>query len=293
MPIQLGDHFTQVVNKTKLYFTHYALFEEPDDNVPDAVYVDAATGQPTQELEIVAPIYQRAWSRKAAPKKDVTAPTQPSGRLPYFVDPPGFPPLPAPPQVIAAIAAATGAPNAVVTANTKVLLVAIGQFLAEGETSGEQEGDHFVVRKTMRFQVRIRTGFLFSPPGGGRGFGVLTGYLTMGLLHQLIQLPPPSNPDEVVVYDWKANLELSTRNSYLRPIAGEPRPVADAFDPSLTAIRFDGQKLDDAGRYTIVGFARPADVTFNAPPELEQFLFQTSQLTDVEFACSEEGVLVP
>jgi hypothetical protein len=77
----------------------------------------------------------------------------------------------------------------------------------------------------------------------------------------------------------------------VRSIASQPKPVADPFDPSLTEIRFEGQKLDNAGHYKIVGSAAPADVTFTAPPELEQFLFG-GPLTDVEFACSEEGVLV-
>jgi hypothetical protein len=294
MPIHLGDTFTQLINKTEHYFTHYAQFEEPDDNVPNAIYIDATTGQPTQELSLVAPLNLRNWTRTHHGEDKITAPTETSKLLPYFVDPPGFPPLPPPPQVVAAIVAATGLPDAVVTANTKPLLVAIGQFIAAGDTTGRIQGPEFHVHKTMRFQVRIRIGFIFTPPGGGgQGVGILTGFLTFGLLHQLIGLPPPANPDDLVIYDWKAEMHLSTEHKYVRQTATEPAPVADPFAAGETEIRFEGQRIDHAGHYKIVGHAKPADVTFTAPPELVQFLFHVNQLTDVEFAVSEEGVLQP
>ena len=37
----------------------------------------------------------------------------------------------------------------------------------------------------VQFQVRIRVGFLFTAPAGvgAPSVGILTGYLTMGLLH--------------------------------------------------------------------------------------------------------------
>jgi hypothetical protein len=78
----------------------------------------------------------------------------------------------------------------------------------------------------------------------------------------------------------------------VRQIATEPQPVADAFPEGATEIRFDGQPIDNDGNYTVVGFAKPSDVVFTAPPELEQFLFGTTKLTDVEFALLEEGTLV-
>jgi hypothetical protein len=294
MPPTFGNKFAQKVNEAEVYFTHYALFEEPDDAVPAAVYIDAATGAPTQELTLNAPIYERVFTRSQPNPTELTAPTQASPFLPYFVDPPGFPPLPPPDQIVQVIASFTGLPEQVVRDNTKVLLVAIGQLLAEGSTTGRLTGDNFEVTKTMRFQVRVRTGFIFEAPGNpAANVGVLTGFLDMGTLHQLIQLPPPPNPSEIVLYDWKTNMTLSTGNSYVRPIAKEPVPVADAFPAGLTEIRFEGEKIDKDGNYKIVGSSRPADVQFTAPPELEQFLFGTTQLTDVEFAYSEEGVLVP
>jgi hypothetical protein len=286
------NKFAQKIEKSQVYFTHYALFEEPDENVPAGLYIDAATGQPTQELTLTPPIYERVFTRDQQGR--YTAPTLPSGTLPYFVDPPGFPPMPAPAPIVGLLQAVTGAPPDVIQANTSVLLVAIGQLLAEGDTTGRLNGNNFDVDKTFRFQVRIRTGFIFEPPGNPAGnVGVLVGYLNFGLLHQLIQLPPPPNPAEIVVYDWKADFRLSTDQKYVRKIASEPKPVADPFDPTLDKIEFDGKQLDDQLRYTIVGSARPDEVTFSAPPEIVQFLFGTTQLTDVEFALAESGILVP
>jgi hypothetical protein len=285
------EKFAQKVNEAEIYFTHYALFEEPDPGVPAGTYIDAATGAPTQELSLAAPIYERVFARTQG--NEYSAPTAASGTLPYFVNPPGFPPQPPPAQIVGLIAQITGAPANVVEANTSVLLVAIGQQLAEGTTGARKHGPYFEVTKTFRFQVRIRTGFIFQPPGNPAGnVSILVGFLDMGTLHQLIQLPPPPNPTDIVLYDWKANFTLSTDNRYVRPIANEPRPVADGFEPGLTEIRFEGSPVDHNGNYTIVGHGRPSDVTFTAPPELEQFLFGTTSLTDVEFALSESGTLV-
>lgn len=286
------NKFAQKVDKTQIYFTHYALFEEPDANVPAGLYIDAATGQPTQELTLTPPIYERVFTRDKNHR--YTAPTLASGTLPYFVDPPGFPPIPAPAPIVGLLEQVTGAPAAFISANTTVLLVAIGQFLADGDTTAHLNNDQFEVEKTFRFQVRIRTGFIFEPPGNPAGnVGVLVTYLDFGTLHQLIGLPPPPNPNEVVVYDWKARFRLSTDHKYVRKISKEPKPVADPFDPSLTKIDFEGEELDHHQRYTIVGHGRPDEVSFTAPPELVQFLFGTTQLTDVEFGLAESGTLVP
>src|SRR5438270_12410471 len=94
MALQLGDRFVQRIETARIYFTHYALFEEPDDNVPQAIYIDAATGQPTQELVLVPPVNQRVWSRNHPNPTDLAAASETSKLLPYFVDPPGFPNLP-------------------------------------------------------------------------------------------------------------------------------------------------------------------------------------------------------
>jgi hypothetical protein len=291
----LGDRFAQRIDEAHVYFTHYALFQEPDPGVPAALYLDAATQQQTTELVLTAPINQRVFTRQHPDRTRLTAPPSTSKLLPYVVSPPGFPPLPTPDAIAGLIARINGLSMAEVSAATTVLLVAIGQFLAEGETTGRLDGANFEVQKTMRFQVRIRTGFIFTPPTGAppsvQAVAVLTGYLDMGFLHQLIQLPPPPDPTQIVLYDWKAPITLSTRNVYVRPIAKEPKPVADPFPTDITEIRFEGQKVGDDGRYTIVGHAAPAEVQFSAPPELEQFLFGTSSLADVEFAVMEAGEL--
>jgi hypothetical protein len=144
--------------------------------------------------------------------------------------------------------------------------------------------------------VRIRVGFQFTPPAGSGAppIVVLVAWLTEGLLAQLIpQLPAPANPNEVIVYHWSAPMTLSTGNSYIRTFASQPPPVADPFPSDQTAVSFVGSKVDNLGRFTVVGSASPQQVTFVAPPALQFFLFGTNQLTDVEFAVEQSGVLVP
>jgi hypothetical protein len=292
---QLGDKFAQRVDNCRIYFTHYALFEEPDDGIPAAIYIDAATGAPTQELLLTPPINERVFTHQHGNGSQITAPSETSKFLPYAVSPPGFPPTPAPPQVVGTIASITGAPEAVVAANTNIFLCAIGQFQADAQaTSGKLAGNKFEVTRKMKFEVKVRVGFLFTPPGGaGQSVGILTGYLTIGMVHQLIGQPPPPNPDDMVLYDWSAMMTLSTDGSYVRQIATEPKPVADPFDPTLTEINFQGQALDGNNNYTVVGHAAAGTVAFTAPPELVLFLFGTTSLTDVEFAVLESGQLVP
>jgi hypothetical protein len=288
---QFGPTIVQTIDEVQLYMTHYAFFEEPDPNVPPAIYIDAATGMPTNELLLTPALSQRTLQRIRPNRTELTGNGEVSKVLPYVVEPPGFPPLPAPAPVVGAIRAATDLPAAVIQANTNVLLVAMGQFLQTGPVTGKISGGNFRVDKSVHFEVRIRTGFLFTPPASihAPGVGVLVGYLNFGLLHQLIGLPIPPNADEIVVYSWLAPMTLSTANSYIRSTATEPAPVADGFDPAMKEIRFIGSHVDNAGRYTIVGSAQ--HVQFIAPPELERFLFGQTSLTDVEFAVMESGSL--
>src|SRR5215470_5348601 len=58
-----SNRFTQVINESRLYMTYYAFFEEPDEDIPPALYFDALTGQATSELALTPPIGQRSWSR--------------------------------------------------------------------------------------------------------------------------------------------------------------------------------------------------------------------------------------
>src|SRR6266542_3965012 len=55
--------FTQTINEVRLYMTYYAFFEEPDDDIPPALYFDSLTGQPTGQLTLLSPVGQRSWVR--------------------------------------------------------------------------------------------------------------------------------------------------------------------------------------------------------------------------------------
>lgn len=286
-----GTNIVQTIDDIQLYMTHYAFFTEPDLKVPPAIYIDAATGMPTNELLLTPPLSQRTLQRSQPNRTDLTGPGEVSKVLPYVVEPPGFPPLPAPPLAIGAIQSVSGLPASVVQANTNVFLVAMGQFIQAGPLTGKLAGGSFRVTKTVHFQVRIRTGFLFRPPAAvnAPAVGILIGYLDFGLLHFLIGLPAPPNASEIVVYSWRAPMTLSTENRYVRSTSTEPPPVADAFPTGMREINFNGSHVDNAGRYTIVGSAK--NVEFLAPPELVQFLFRQTSLSDVEFAVQESGSL--
>src|SRR5262245_14026582 len=55
--------FTQTINDVRLYMTYYAFFEEPDEDIPPALYFDSLTGQPTSELTLIPPIGRRSFFR--------------------------------------------------------------------------------------------------------------------------------------------------------------------------------------------------------------------------------------
>jgi len=295
--VLVGRSFTQQATHLRLYMRHYALFEEPDPGVPPAIYIDAATGMPTNELTLSPPLESFSFAPTGPNPTDYVAVSSAAiKQLPYVVSPPGFPPLPAPPQVVAAIQGVLGGAldSATIAANTSPFLVAMGSFqTTPGTIQAQLAGGRFAVTRDVEFQVRVRIGFLFQPPVGVAvpRVGILTGWLTRGFVDLLIGVPPGANAGDIVVYDWRATMTLSTENRYVRLTAAEPAPVADAFPTGLDAIQFLGSPVDKAGRYTIVGFA--SGVPFQAPPELVQFLFGTTVLTDVEFAIEESGVLLP
>jgi hypothetical protein len=291
-----GSTVVQSINEAHLYMTHYAEFEEPDPGIPNALYIDAATGAPTNELSVHAPLYTRTFTRSSVNPTSLTAPALSTPFLPYGISPPNFTGLPTPPAVVGAIAGITGLPTTVVAANTNMQLVAIGQFLGDAPVSASLKGESFAMTTTMHFQVKLRVVFLFTPPAGvpAPSVGLLVGYVTFGMLGQLVpQLPPAPDPSAIVFYDWSATMTLSTANQYFRTFASQPAPVADSFPSDATAINFVGSPIDAAGNYTIVGSASAANVTFNAPPALLLVLFHTSSLSDVEFAVEEKGTLPP
>jgi len=293
----VGQSFVQRVDHVRLYMTHYALFEEPDPGVPAGIYIDAATGMPTGELFLTPPCETFSFApTDPNPTRYVATSSAPVKQLPYVVEPPGFPPLPPPPEVLGAIQAVLGGalPASIIAANTGPFLVAIGHFEpTPGVIQAKLAGGSFAVTRDTEFEVQVRVGFLFTPPTGvpAPPVGILTGWLTHGLVDSLIGATPGPNANDVVVYNWRATMTLSTEDRYIRATATEPPPVADAFPAGLDAIRFIGSHVDNAGQYTIVGHA--AHVAFDAPPELALFLFGTPVLTDVEFAVEESGVLFP
>lgn len=295
--LRVGANFVQQVNHVRLYMTHYALFEEPDPNVPPGIYIDAATGQVTNELLLTPPCETFMFSSTGPnPTRYVATSSAGVKQLPYFVGPPGFPDLPAPPEVIGAIGAVLSGsvPAGIIAANTKPLLVAIGHFEPTPSVIQAQlAGGRFAVTRDVEFQVKVRVGFVFEPPPGlpVPSVSILTGWLTRGLVDLLIGAPPGVDANQLVVYDWRTTMTLSTENRYVRSTATEPPPVADAFAGGLTQISFLGSPVDRAGRYTIVGHG--SHVPFEAPPELALFLFGVPVLTDVEFALEESGVLLP
>src|SRR5262249_34713327 len=288
--------FTMRVDHVRLYMTHYALFEEPDPIVPPGIYIDAATGQPTNELSLAPPCESFTFtSSDEAADQFVAVASAPVKPLPYFVEPPGFPPLAPPPEVVGAISAVLGdqVPADLIAANTVPLLVAIGHFEPTPGTIGaERHGHQLAVVRDVEFEVKVRVGFRFEPPPGlpVPPVGILTGWLTHGLVDQLIGAPVGPDANEIVVYNWRSTMTLSTETSFVRDVATEPPPVADAFPAGLDAIRFVGRDIDRNGNYTIVGHGE--HVPFDAPPELALFLFGVPVLQDVEFAVEESGVIL-
>jgi len=200
----VGRSFTQQATHVRLYMRHYALFEEPDPGIPPAIYIDAATGLPTNELVLTPPCESISFTPAGPnPTEYVAASPANFKQLPYVVSPPGFPPLPAPAQVVGTIQFVLGGAvdAATIAANTSPLLVAIGSFQpTPGMIQAQLAGGRFAVTRDVEFQVRVRIGFLFQPPQGVAvpSVGILTSWLTRGFVDFLIG----TSPGRMRVMSW-------------------------------------------------------------------------------------------
>src|SRR5262245_50893815 len=293
-----ANRFTQQINEVSLYMTHYAFFEEPDDDIPPALYFDALTGKPTGELTLVPPVGQRSWDHPQndqggmiVSRGDFYKPDQP-----YILgrgNAPDFPRLTLPPQLLLFLQS-MGVPTEIIEPNTRQFLMALGNFSNTAPARGNLKNGIFRVTKDIGFVVQLKLGFLFQPPAEVPvpSVGILLDYLKIKDLHGFLgQPPPPTGGDERVTYSWRATMELSTENKYIRQTATEPLPQGDPFDPALTEIRLEGSRVTDSGHYAIVGSVQEA--VFTAPEILLLVIFGTPTLTGIEFAIREEGILTP
>jgi hypothetical protein len=308
-----GDRFIQQIDEVRLYMTHYAYFEEPDDDIPPALYFDSLNGQPTNELTLVPPVGQRSWfyldddqgdsddqddsdeqGNRIASMADFYKPNQP-----YILgrgNSPDFPRLVPPVETLLFFQQVLGGqvPLPVIQANTRQFLMALGNFLDTTPARGKLKNSIFRVIKDVGFVVQLKLGFLFQPPAGLSvpSVGILLDYVKIADLHTFLGEPPPATGgDQRVTYSWRATMELSTENRFIRQTATEPLPQGDPFAPDLTEIRMEGSRVRASGRYAIVGSVR--DPEFSAPEVLLRVIFGTPTLTGIEFAIREEGFLKP
>src|SRR5262245_49340853 len=161
-----ATRFTQQINEVSLYMTYYAFFEEPDDDVPPALYFDALTGQPTGELTLISPIGQRSFFR---PENDQGGMITSSAdfykpNLPYILgrgNSPDFPRLVPPPQILGFFQSVLGLSTELIQSNTRQFLMALGNFMDTPPARGRIAGGIFRFTKDVGFQVQLKLGFLF------------------------------------------------------------------------------------------------------------------------------------
>src|SRR5215468_6167178 len=154
------DRITQQINEVRLYMTYYAFFEEPDDDIPPAIYFDALTGQPTGDLTLIPPIGQRSFSRPDHDDDQMIdiGPDFYKPNLPYILgrgNSPDFPTVVPPPQVLGflqSVLAQYGVPAEIIQPNTRQFLMALGNFMDTAPAVGTLKNGKFQVNKDVGFQ---------------------------------------------------------------------------------------------------------------------------------------------
>src|SRR5262249_39533654 len=139
-----ANRFIQQINDVRLYMTYYAFFEEPDEDIPPALYFDATTGQATSELALTPPVGQRSFFRPEDDQHEmiVSSADVYKPNLPYILgrgNSPDFPALVPPPQVLGflqSVLVPQGVPAEIIQPNTRQFLMALGNFLNTAPARG-------------------------------------------------------------------------------------------------------------------------------------------------------------
>ena len=276
---------THIINGTQMYLDHYAFFEEPDPGLPMTLYIDGTTHLPSTLLDLLPPIAVQHFQHVG---NDLTETSRYFKTMSYGIAPAGLA-APVPQAVLDAFAKILFHP--ITAADLTVQEVAVGQFdlPPPATVTGSLVGNVFSVKKMVDFRVQILVAYIYMP----LRIGIMSPFITNGQAagYLGVPVPPGTDPNAPLAYEWKAELEMSTANSFVRPIASLPPPFADPWAPGTTEVRMEGKALDNLDRYSIVGSTGGVIPTSTVPAIL-QVLFGTT--TPVcQFAYAEHGVLLP
>jgi len=275
---------TQIISSTQMYLDHYAYFEEPDDDLPRAIYLDGDTKMPSLSLDLFSPVAVQHFSRKG---DNLVLGSRYFKTMPYQIEPAAFP-APIPPQVLDFFSTITF--HTVQPSEIQAIEVAVGQFdlPPPASVTGTLSGSTLTITKEVRFRVQIRLAFVYPP----LHLGVQSPFVTNGQAAAALSIPVPpgTDPAAALAYEWGATLTLSTANNFVRPVATLPPAFANPFAATTTEVRIEGQAVDADNHYTVVG-STTGVVPTSTVPQILQVLFGT--VTPVcQFAYSESGTLL-
>jgi hypothetical protein len=294
--------FTQRVDGSQMYVTHYAFFAEPDPGIPQGLWL-VPTGDPNEPfvpdttVDLLPPIAERTFKR-TAPGPWLTQTGEVTNLMPYSISPVPLAsaPQPPPPGVLYALSAITGIQDpTAIAAGTQTVIIAYGSFLPTTDpTLARFDGIHLAIEKTIRWGVQVRFGYFFAPAGVGIIADYVTNAQAAGVLQAAgvnVQLDPSVDPNGRLTYEWHARVTLSTENSFYRSVASEPLTFADPLEGDIA---LQGSPVDAAGHYTIVGsVAKPSylESPTASVPEIFLLIFGQPTLSDCEFAYAETGTV--